>query len=239
MNKEMLGESWYNLLKNEIEQPYFQELLRQLKQEYKTQKIYPKPNEIFTAFKLTPIERVKVVILSQDPYPFGNHAHGLAFSSNQKDTPSSLRTIFKEIDRDLLHTQNYEEYSKAFPTNNLSGWAKQGVFLLNTHLTVRAEQANSHSKLGWDIFTKAVLELLCKDTNFKVFLIWGKEAMKQLVSSDIPPFHHKILAAGHPASGAHGKDLFSGCGHFFMTNYLLTKNNLEPINWTLNENCCD
>jgi len=176
------------------------------------------------------------VILSQDPYPFGGHAHGLAFSSNKTETPASLRTIFKEIDRDLLHTLNYEQYHRAFPTNNLSFWATQGVFLLNSVLTVRAEVPNSHKDIGWLPFTKKVIELLFEDTRFKVFLAWGKEALNQITNADINPTNHKILAAGHPASGAHGKDLFAGCGHFFMTNYLLKKNHLEPINWSTNEN---
>jgi uracil-DNA glycosylase len=199
-------------------------------------KVFPRPTDIFTAFKLTPPSSVKVVILSQDPYPFGNHAHGLAFSSLQRETPASLRVIFREVDREIFKTYTHEEFKRIFPVNNLTAWAKQGVFLLNTTLTVRAEVPNSHNHLGWDKFTRKVLELLAADPRFKVFLVWGKDAGNQLVGLENACDNHKILTTGHPASGSHGKDLFSGCGHFFMTNYLLKKNNLEPINWSLNEN---
>lgn len=235
MNKEMMGESWFNQLQQELEQPYFQNIKEQLRNEYSTYKIYPKPIEIFKAFQLTPFEKTRVVILGQDPYPFGNHAHGLAFSSQQQDTPASLKVILREVDRDIVKTKTLEEFKKAFPTNDLTNWAKQGVLLLNTSLTVRAGEPLSHNHIEWNKFVTKVLQLLWLDKSPKVFVLWGKEAqntLKNVITDETN--HHKILTAGHPATASKGKDKFSGCNHFSKINYWFWRQNLPEINWTTN-----
>ena len=155
---------------------------------------------------------------------------------SEAETPASLRMILREIDRDLLRTTTYESFKSYFPNNNLTPWAKQGVFLLNTILTVRAAQPNSHKGMGWELFTEEVLRILFNDPTPKVFLAWGKEASDQVKSLGINLHHHKLLFAGHPAAASHGVDKFSGCGHFSTTNHWFIKQGLPPINWTLDEN---
>lgn len=235
MNKIQLGNSWFNKLEEEVKKPYFKELMGKVVDEYSKYKVFPNPSQVFNAFTLTPFEDVKVVLIGQDPFA-SNHAHGLAFSSLQKETPFSLQLIFREVDRDVVRTNNYEEFKQAFPTNNLTPWTKQGVLLLNTVLTVRAGEPNSHVLLGWEIFTKYCLELLYETTEPKVFVAWGAEAQKLMnkVSSVVNP-NHLYLEAGHPAAAAHGKDRFSGCNHFSKTNRFLLDHNLSEINWKLNE----
>lgn len=233
MTAALMGEQWYELLKEEMALPYFDKLKQDLRAEYNTTKVCPSPYDIFTAFKLTPPDRARVIILSQDPYPFNGHAHGLAFSSLQKETPPSLRFILREVDRDVVRTKNYQEFKQAFPTNDLSSWAKQGVFLLNTVLTVRAGEVGSHSKLGWQQFTSKVLQILADDPSPKIFVLWGAEARKAIVevASHATVANHFILDSGHPASGTHGKDKFSGCSHFSKINLYLTKHGQAPIDW--------
>lgn len=239
MNKELVGEKWFEVLKEEFQLPYFQQLKTTLQQEYKQYKIYPAPSEIFRAFQLTSPDVVKVVVLLQDPYPFGDsngnpHADGLALSSPSLETPASLRTVLREVDRDVVKTNNLTEFKAAFPTNDLSLWAKQGVLLLNTALTVRAGVANSHQQIGWHEFIKTVLRIIAGDDKHKVFCFWGssaKELAKQVTYSE----NHKILEAGHPATASHGKDLYSGSNHFSKCNYYLWRNNVQEINWKLNE----
>lgn len=227
----MLGDSWFPLLEEEINKPYFKQLKETLREEYQNYRVCPAPQDICKAFKLTPLDKVKCVALSQDPYPFGQ-ADGLAFSaSNTTLTPYSLRMIFREVDRDVVRTKDLNGFREAFPDNNLAPWALQGVFLINTVLTVRAEQTNSHLELGWQTFTSKVLDLLYEDNTPKVFLGFGAEAQKSLRKYDWSK--HKLIEAGHPASGAHGKDKFSGCNFASKTNHWLTKQGVEPINWRL------
>lgn len=233
MNKELLGDSWYQVLKEEMDKPYFQHLKEELRKEYSIAKVYPAPSLIFRAFQLTPFEEVKVILLGQDPYPFGsNTADGLAFSTGNEETPASLRYILREVDRDVIKTTTYEEYKQAFPTNKLDTWAKQGVFLLNTSLTVRAGLPQSHNHLGWDEFIRTVLIKLSLDDRPKVFVGWGSEAQKVL--SYVNTDKHLHLYSGHPASGTHGKDKFSGCNHFSKINYYFYRKGLPEINWKLN-----
>lgn len=143
--------------------------------------------------------------------------------------------VFREVDRDVVKAKTYEEFKEAFPTNNLTSWSKQGVFLLNSALTVRAGLPNSHSEIGWQEFTYTVLKLLYNDERPKVFMSWGGEAHAITDKLKTIGMHnHIILEAGHPASGSHGKDQFSGCNHFSKANHYLRKRGITEINWTLN-----
>ena len=234
MNTELIGKPWFELLEEEFKQPYFLELKSTLQKEYTTVKCYPPPNKIFRAFQLTDPVTIKVVLIGMDPYPHGDFADGLAFSTHKEETPPSLRYIFREVDRDVVKTRDYQEFKQAFPTNDLSSWAKQGVLLLNPTLTVRAGEVGSHSKIGWDKFTHIVLRILTNDNQYKVFCLLGKAAKESTKGINFQP-NHKVLETGHPATAAHGKDLFSGCNIFSKTNYYLWRNGVEEINWKTNE----
>lgn len=216
-----------------MEKEYCLQLKEKLVKEYREHKIYPKPLDIFRAFELTPFEQVKVVILGQDPYPFGDHADGLAFSSKLAETPASLRVILKEVDRDVVRTKDHKEFEKAFPTNDLTSWAKQGVLLLNTSLTVRAGEVNSHRGM-WRELLQEVLKSLWLDYTPKVFMLWGSEARENMwQEATLYTRKHKILEAGHPATASKGRDLFSGSNHFSRANHYLEKQGIEPIEWRL------
>lgn len=230
MTTTLMGEEWYNILKEEMQQPYFSQLRETLRKEYTTVKCYPKPDQIFRTFQLTTPESIKVVIIGQDPYPFGQ-ADGLAFSTSHQDTPYSLQRILREVDRDIVKTKSLGEFKQQFPTNDLSSWAKQGVLLLNSVLTVRANEVGSHNNIGWEYFNKIVLRCLVNDNHYKVFCLWGKSAEELCKELNFQP-NHKVLKAGHPASGNHGRDKFSGCNHFSKTNYYFWRNGVEEINWT-------
>lgn len=235
MNQQLLGE-WYPILKDEMEKEYFKKLKDELRIEYRTTRCYPTPEDIFKVFQLCPPDKVKVVMLSQDPYP-SQHAHGIAFSSNQRDTPYSLQIILREVDRDIVKTKNYREFKAAFPTNDLTSWVKQGVFLLNVNLTVRAGQPMSHNHIGWPEFTTKVIENLWLDATPKVFATLGAEAEKTLnpiAMKHITTQNHYTLKVGHPASGAHGKDMYSGCNMFSKINRYFEQKGLPGIDWTLN-----
>lgn len=235
MNQQLL-KTWYPLLKDELEQDYFISLKKSLMDEYTTQTVYPHPSNIFKAFEVTNLEDVKVVIIGQDPYPFGKHACGIALSSFEKETPASLRTVFREVDRDVIRTKNKEEFKKYFPNNDLTPWCNQGVLLLNACLTVRAEAPGSHDKFGWQKFTGKAIELLMSKKTPIVFASWGKSAENLILQNkEFKSDNHMFLTTGHPASGSHGKDIFSGCNHFSQINNYLTKQGLTPINWKLHE----
>jgi uracil-DNA glycosylase len=238
MTVELMGPKWFQLLQEEFKQDYFLSLKAELGKEYKTVKVYPAPKNIFRAFQLTDPETVKVIILLQDPYPFTDsegrpHADGLALSSPSAETPASLRTVLREVDRDVIKTNTLKEFRECFPANNLMPWASQGVLLLNTALTVRAGVTNSHQGIGWNIFIKNVLQHIANDDKHKVFCLWGgnaKNLAKEITFSE----NHKILEAGHPATASHGKDLYSGCNHFSKINYYFWRNEIQEINWKLN-----
>ena len=216
-----IGNSWQGFFDSETEKEYYQNLRRFLSQEYKTQTIYPPPDEIFNAFKITPFEKVKVVVLGQDPYHTPNTAMGLAFSVKPHCViPPSLRNIYQEIDN---------EYGEHYLKNgDLTPWAQQGVFLLNTTLTVRQGKPASHFGRGWERFTNEVISLLNADNSPKVFMLWGKNAKDKhnLITNE----HHLVLEAAHPSpfSAYNG---FFGCNHFRLANQFLRDNDIDEVVW--------
>jgi uracil-DNA glycosylase len=214
--------SWKKVLKDEFHQPYFQQIVLHLKTERVSGKIiYPTGSLIFNAFDKTPFDKVKVVILGQDPYHNPQQAMGLSFSvPDGIATPPSLQNIYKELRTDIG--------LQIPPTGNLMKWAEQGILLLNAVLTVRANEPASHSKIGWMNFTNAVIKKISDEKSGVVFLLWGKFAQdKQML---IDATKHHILKAAHPSplSAFNG---FFGCKHFSKTNELLTQQGLEPIDW--------
>ena len=217
-----IEESWKRVLAPEFEKPYFQALARQLHEEKRAGRtIYPPGPLIFNAFNLTPFDRVKVVIIGQDPYHGPGQAEGLSFSvPHGVPLPPSLVNIYHEIETDLgvqLHKDG-----------SLLGWAEQGVFLLNAVLTVRAGQPTSHSRIGWAEFTDAVIRTLSEQRQGLVFLLWGNFARskKELIDTS----RHTVLEAAHPSPLARGA--FFGCRHFSRTNQILLSEGLSPIDWT-------
>ena len=215
--------SWKAILLDEFNKDYFKELKQFLLQEKQQHIIYPSGKEIFNAFNCTPFEKVKVVILGQDPYHGKGQAHGLSFSVPFGiKPPPSLKNIFKELKADLD--------IPIAESGNLTSWAKQGVLLLNTTLTVRAKQAGSHQNKGWENFTDAVISSLSENKEDLVFLLWGRFAQNK--ASLIDSKKHYILTAAHPSPfSAYGG--FFGCKHFSKTNEILNKNGLETIDWRL------
>lgn len=219
----MIGNDWDLALKDEFEKDYFIKIEEFIDEEYRTKTIYPPYEDIFNAFKLTPLANVKVVILGQDPYHEEGQAHGLAFSTpDGRPIPRSLKNIFKEINA---------EYDYPIPDSGcLEKWAKQGVFLLNTVLTVEESKANSHSKCGWQTFTDNVIRLLDGDDKPKVFLLWGKQAekKKELITNS----NHLVLITSHPSPFSARRG-FLGSNHFKSANEFLKENDLEEIDWSL------
>ncbi|WP_439882468.1 uracil-DNA glycosylase [Pontibacter sp. MBLB2868] len=216
-----IEESWQNVLQDEFEKPYFKDLVSYVKDEYNSQKVYPPGNLIFNAFKMCPFDEVKVVILGQDPYHGPNQANGLAFSvSDEVRTPPSLLNIFKEIKGDL---------GKDLPaTGNLERWAQQGVLLLNATLTVRAGNAGSHQKKGWEEFTDAVVKKVNDLKEHVVFMLWGAYAQKK--GAFIDEQKHLVLKAAHPSPFAADRGFF-GSKHFSKANKYLQEHGKEPIDW--------
>jgi uracil-DNA glycosylase len=219
--------SWHEALKKEFTKTYFQQIVTFLKTEKAAGKtIYPPGALIFNAFEQTPIDKVKVVILGQDPYHGAGQAHGLSFSVPEKvQPPPSLINIFKEIQSDIG-----VEMPMRF--GNLTQWAQQGVLLLNAFLTVRANEPASHAKIGWMEFTDAVIHTLSTEKKGIVFLLWGKFAQEKQVLIDAT--RHHILKAAHPSPFSADKGFF-GCRHFSKANEYLVKEGLEPINWKLEQ----
>lgn len=219
----MIGNDWDILLKDEFNKDYFKNLEKFVLNEYNTKTIYPPFGDIFNAFKLTPFSEVKVVILGQDPYHEKGQAHGLAFSTPpNRPIPRSLKNIFKEI---------ANEYDYPIPDSGcLESWANQGVFLLNTVLTVEEGNANSHSKCGWQTFTNNVIKLLNKKESPIVFLLWGKQAevKKELLNNP----SHLVLVTSHPSPFSARRGFFKS-NHFKLANDFLKKNNISQINWKL------
>jgi len=215
-----LGNDWDALLANEFKQEYYQNLRQFLKTAYGTKTIYPNMYDIFNAFKLTPYENVKAVIVGQDPYMNQGEAHGLSFSVCPGiKTPPSLANIYKELSTDL---------GCKIPNNgHLTYWAKQGVLLLNAVLTVEAKRSRSHAGAGWERFTDYILELLNNRKTPMAFLLWGRDAHAKGRLIDNPA--HLILQAAHPSPLAGGR--FFGCRHFSKTNAFLEENGLEAIDW--------
>lgn len=218
-----IEESWKNALAGEFGKPYFESLVRFLhKEKAEGRKIYPPGSQIFRAFELTPVDKVKVVILGQDPYHGPGQAHGLSFSvSAGVPAPPSLKNIFKEIESDLgVRMSGYPDLEK---------WARQGVLLLNAVLTVRAGAPASHGKIGWEEFTDAVIRYISDNCDGVVFLLWGNFARSK--SALIDRSCHHVLEAAHPSPLARGA--FFGCRHFSQTNALLAAQGKVPIDWQL------
>lgn len=218
-----IGNDWDEILKSEFEKEYFLKMKEYLKQEYSEKTIYPPKNEIFTAFKLTSYKDVKVVILGQDPYHGFGQAHGLAFSV-KKDIkiPPSLRNMYKEI--------SAEEEGDTFNHGCLESWAEQGVFLLNTALTVRESDANSHSKIGWSEFTDAVIKKINEKDETVVFVLWGNnaKAKKKYITNE----KHIVLEGVHPSPLSASRGFF-GCNHFKDINKILEKLYGTKIDWNI------
>lgn len=227
MSKKLLvDDSWSELFTNEQQKPYFQELMQNIKVEYQQYRCFPQWDNIFQAFSLTPLNKVKVVILGQDPYHQPNQAHGLAFSVLPGvPLPSSLRNIFQELKSDLQIDNQQNGY--------LIDWAKQGVFLLNTALSVRHNIANSHSHYNWHIFTDSVLSYLNEKKEHLVFILWGNNARqkKELIDTS----KHFIIESPHPSFFSANRGFF-GSKPFSRTNNWLVKKGQTPIDWKLSQN---
>lgn len=214
---------WLAVLQPEFSKPYYRELYETVKKEYRDYRVYPDSGDLFNAFHLTPLNNVKVVIIGQDPYHNAGQAHGLCFSVKPGiETPPSLVNIYKELQSDL---------GCYIPDNGyLTKWAEQGVLLLNTVLTVRAHQANSHRGIGWETFTDAVISALNKEDRPIVFLLWGAPAQKKKQMLNNPK--HFVLEAPHPSPLSAYRGFF-GCRHFSRTNAFLERNGLSPIDWQI------
>lgn len=220
-----IGNDWQSFFDSEMKKPYYLELREKLKEEYKNYTVYPKMENIFNAFRLTPISNIKVVIIGQDPYHGYNQAIGLSFSVNDGvKVPPSLKNIFKEIDAEM----GAIGFSPNKKDGNLERWARQGVFLLNSTLTVRKGEANSHSKIGWQIFTDNAIRVLNNDNNPKVFMLWGSYARSK--AKMITNCNHLILESAHPSPlSAHNG--FFGNQHFNLCNDFLARKGIKPIDW--------
>lgn len=220
----MIDNDWLPALKEEFGKPYYKELYGFVKKEYSTHVVYPPADDIFNAFHFTPLSEVKVVILGQDPYHNENQAHGLSFSVpvSQKEIPPSLQNIYKELSDDC---------GCYIPNNGyLEKWARQGVLLLNTVLTVRAHAANSHQGKGWEIFTDAVINAVNAQDRPIVYLLWGSPARRKKEMLTNPK--HLILEAPHPSPLSAYRGFF-GCRHFSACNRFLEEHGLEPIDWQI------
>ena len=215
---------WLQAVGGEFRKPYYKELYDFVKEEYSTRVIYPPADDIFNALHLTPLKEVKVVILGQDPYHNEHQAHGLSFSvlPDQREIPPSLQNIYKELHDDL---------GCYIPDNGyLEKWARQGVLMLNTVLTVRAHQANSHQGHGWEQFTDAILAAVNQEDRPIVYLLWGRPAQSKIPMLTNPK--HLILKAPHPSPLSASRGFF-GCRHFSQTNAFLESHGASPIDWQI------
>ena len=220
----MIDNDWLPCVQGEVKKPYYRELYQFVRQEYNTHVIYPPADDIFNAFHFTPLSKVKVLILGQDPYHGEHQAHGLCFSvlPDQPEIPPSLQNIYKELETDV---------GCYIPNNGyLKKWADQGVLLLNTVLTVRAHQAGSHQGKGWEQFTDAIIEAVNAQDRPIVYLLWGKPAQSKIPMLTNPK--HLILKAPHPSPLSAYRGFF-GCRHFSQTNEFLQSHGIEPIDWQI------
>lgn len=219
-----IANDWLEAIGGEFNKPYYRDLYRFVKEEYSTRTIYPPADDIFNALHLTPRSEVKVLILGQDPYHNVNQAHGLSFSvlPTQKDIPPSLQNIYKELQDDM---------GCYIPNNGfLEKWAKQGVLLLNTVLTVRAHNAFSHQGHGWEQFTDAIIRSVNEKETPVVYMLWGKPA--GLKASMLNNPNHLILTAPHPSPLSAYRGFF-GCRHFSKANEFLSQRGIAPIDWQI------
>lgn len=218
-----IANDWLVPMSGEFKKPYYRKLYETVKSEYETKEVYPAPDDIFNAFAFTPLSKVKVVILGQDPYHEPGQAHGLSFSVKPSvEIPPSLVNIYKEL---------HEDCGCYIPNNGyLKKWADQGVMLLNTVLTVRAHAANSHKNIGWEEFTDAAIRVLNEQDRPMVFILWGRPAQAKAAMLDNKK--HLILKAPHPSPLSAYRGFF-GSRPFSQTNYFLTQNGLDPIDWQI------
>lgn len=217
-----ITKNWYELLKEEFDKDYFKSLQAFLKNEYTSKTIYPQDKNVFNALNQTKYSDVKVVIIGQDPYINEGQAHGLCFSVESVEPPPSLKNIFKELHDELgLYVPNH---------GNLTKWARQGVLLLNSVLTVEKGKSFSHKNKGWEEFTHKIIEKIAQKQTPIVFLLWGAGARS--IVKDIDLSNHCVLTCAHPSplSAYNG---FFGCGHFKKCNDFLIKNNQSPIDWQI------
>lgn len=220
----MIDNDWLTAISGEFKKDYYRQLYEFVKDEYSSTVVYPPADDIFNAFHFTPLSKVKVLILGQDPYHNVNQAHGLSFSvpPSQKEIPPSLQNIYKELQSDC---------GCYIPDNGyLKKWADQGVLLLNTVLTVRAHQANSHQGMGWEKFTDAVIQAVNAQDRPIVYMLWGNPAQKKIPMLTNPK--HLILTAPHPSPLSAYRGFFA-CQHFSKANAFLKANGLEPIDWQI------
>lgn len=220
----MIENDWLPVLEPEFKKPYYKELYQFVKEEYSSTTIYPPAEDIFNAFHFTPLGQVKVLLLGQDPYHGEHQAHGLSFSvlPEQTEIPPSLQNIYQELHDDLGCT---------IPAHgHLKKWAEQGVLLLNTVLTVRAHQANSHQGKGWEHFTDAVIQAVNAQDRPIVYFLWGKPAQSKRRMLTNPK--HLVLTAPHPSPLSAYRGFF-GCKHFSQANEFLKANGAEPIDWQI------
>lgn len=219
----MINNDWLSYLKPEFSKPYYKELYEFVKDEYSKHEVYPPSDEIFSALEHTQMKDVKIVLLGQDPYHERGQAHGMSFSVKPGvKTPPSLQNMYKELNSEL---------GCYIPNNGfLEKWADQGVLLLNTSLTVRSGQANSHKGKGWELFTDAIIKAVNEQDRPIVYFLWGSNARskKQLITNP----KHLVLETVHPSplSAYNG---FFGCGHFKKANEFLVANQIEPIDWQI------
>jgi len=219
---QIIEKNWKEILWDEFQKPYFKEIKKFLIEEKKKYRVFPPGSLMFNAFNLTPFNKVKVVIIGQDPYHGYGQAHGLCFSVPKGVTkPPSLINIFKELKEDLgIDPPNH---------GDLSGWAKQGVFLINAILTVRENAPESHRNIGWEKFTNKAIQSLSEKKKHLVFMLWGAYAQEK--EKLIDPSKHLILKAAHPSPYS-AKRGFFGCHHFSKANQYLIANDIEPIRWS-------
>ena len=218
-----ISNDWAPALREEYKKPYYKDLFLKVNEEYSRYQVFPPADDIFNAFHLTSLKDVKVVILGQDPYHNIGQAHGLSFSVKPGiEAPPSLVNIYKELNEDL---------GCYIPNNGyLVKWAEQGVLLLNTVLTVRAHQANSHRGIGWEDFTNAVIRILNEQDRPIVFLLWGRPAQNKMSMLNNP--NHLILTAPHPSPLSAYRGFF-GCKHFSRTNEFLVQHGVKTIDWQI------
>ena len=218
-----ISNDWLEPISGEFRKPYYKKLYETVKMEYETREIYPAPDDIFNAFAFTPLSKVKVVILGQDPYHEPGQAHGLCFSVKPDvKIPPSLVNIYQELREDCgCYIPNHGYLKK---------WADQGVLLLNTVLTVRAHEATSHKNIGWEEFTNAAIRILNEQARPIVFILWGKPAQTKKAMLNNP--NHLILEAPHPSPLSAYRGFFGG-RYFSRSNYFLADNGVEPVDWRL------
>lgn len=217
--------NWKEFIGEEASKPYYKHLKQYIDKEYENEVIYPIKDHVFNAFKFCPLDKVKIVILGQDPYHGQGQAHGLSFSVNKGiSIPPSLRNIYRELQEDIGFIPPMH--------GDLTEWAKQGVLLLNDVLTVQAGKAGSHQKLGWEQFTANVVSFLSEQKHGLVFMLWGNHAMKK--GKNIDNEKHFVLESGHPSPMSANQGKWFGNKHFSKANTYLLNNGEKPINWQIN-----